>query len=250
MGALELGLAMREYIAGENLYCNIPPPIITMGKKKKGRQSSQTSLTGGTASVQTTSTGDIPGPSESPPSRPNQVSTEKGKQPTIRTPAPGKTTAPIDEKLYSRFFGSVLLLHALDPVRGARKGRPKFPDPDDLDSNELLRSFLDSVSYACDRKHGGDTVTAAALQDDPEGPVLLLASNSRIQETTLVTVGEILKDLARFKFGKKSRVKERELENGIVHKLRLLATDRLREYRKRARRLLEDAEHTLRGLGR
>lgn len=91
-------------------------------------------------------------------------------------------------------------------------------------------------------------MTAAALQDDPEGPVLLLASNSRIGEPTQVAVREILKDLARFEFGKESREKETELENDIVRKLRTLATDRLREYQKRAQGILEGAK-SMKGLG-
>ncbi|KAF8241897.1 hypothetical protein K440DRAFT_591515 [Wilcoxina mikolae CBS 423.85] len=215
-----------------------------MAKKKKQRQLSQTSLPGDT----TGSPPALPGDNAIPDSQPPCPPPGKGKQPTIRPPLSRKTTAPIDAKQHSRFSGSVLLLHSLDPVRGARKGRPKFPDPDGLDSDELLCSFPDAVSYACDRRHGGDTVTAAALQDTPEGPVLLLASNSQMKESTKEGMEDMLKELAVFEFGKESVEKERELENGIVRKLSFLAKDRLKEYQKRAQKILKDAERTLKGL--
>jgi hypothetical protein len=104
---------------------------------------------------------------------------------------------------------------------------------------------LDSVAYACDRKKGGKTVTAAALQKHPEGPILLLGSNSQIEPETIEKLREILDRLKAFKFGQES---EKLLEEDIVCKLTYLGAERLKVYQKKAKQQLELTKPTFQNL--
>ncbi|KAA8895526.1 hypothetical protein FN846DRAFT_766239, partial [Sphaerosporella brunnea] len=138
-----------------------------------------------------------------------------------------------------RFFMAALMLHALDPVRGDRQGR-RIQDPsEDDEADELMCRFLDSIAYACDRRRGGDTVTAAALQDDPEGPVLLLASNSTIKADTREALRKILGQLAEFNFSRDTHEMEQKLEDDILRTLVQLGSARLKDYQRQARIKME-----------
>jgi len=190
---------------------------------------------------------DAPGPLQNPntPSKAQKGNQQNTKASMVQSTPPALRTTPISPKQNRRFFGAVILLHALDPVRGDRRSRPKVADPDELASDLLLDKFLDSVAYACDRKKGGKTVTAAALQKHPEGPILLLGSNSPIEPETIEKLREILDRLKAFKFGQES---EKLLEEDIVRKLTYLGAERLKVYQKKAKQRLELTKPTFQNL--
>lgn len=80
-------------------------------------------------------------------------------------------------KLLRRFYEPLILLSVLDPTRGAQ--RPDLITDRGLQGRQKLwRSFLDQLSFLCDAKKGGDTVTAIAAQRTVEHTVFWLASNS------------------------------------------------------------------------
>jgi hypothetical protein len=80
-------------------------------------------------------------------------------------------------KLLRRFYEPLILLSVLDPTRGAH--RPDLITDRGLQGREKLwRNFLDQLSFLCDSKRGGDTVTAIAAQRTVEHTVFWLASNS------------------------------------------------------------------------
>jgi len=77
-----------------------------------------------------------------------------------KEPEPQRLTG----KLYRRFYETLVFLDVLESVRGPHNQPPK-------DSNnsriELQRSFIRAIAIVCDFEKGGDTVTAAALQNTP-----------------------------------------------------------------------------------
>ena len=80
-------------------------------------------------------------------------------------------------KLLCRFYEPLILLSVLDPTRGAH--HPDLITDRGLQGREKIwRNFLDQLSFLCDAKKGGDTVTAIAAQRTVEHTVFWLASNS------------------------------------------------------------------------
>lgn len=78
-------------------------------------------------------------------------------------------------KLLNRFYEPLHLLSMLNGDRG--------PGEVDLPSAPLSRGFrmswrrfLDDLSWLCDNRHGGETVSAVAAQDLPEGITFWVAS--------------------------------------------------------------------------
>ncbi|KIX09313.1 uncharacterized protein Z518_00392 [Rhinocladiella mackenziei CBS 650.93] len=71
-------------------------------------------------------------------------------------------------KLLHRFYEPLVLLYVLDKVQGDHF----LPNSDRLPLNdappkELRRRFLSSLSYICDYKKGGDTITAIGAASNP-----------------------------------------------------------------------------------
>ncbi|KEF61551.1 uncharacterized protein A1O9_03118 [Exophiala aquamarina CBS 119918] len=71
-------------------------------------------------------------------------------------------------KLLHRFYEPLVLLYALDQFQGDQlysdNNRPSL---DDATEKELRRRYLNSLSYICDYKKGGDTVTAIGAAANP-----------------------------------------------------------------------------------
>lgn len=136
-------------------------------------------------------------------------------QRTIRRPPSNTGGVPVNPKLQGRFYEALVMLSVLDPNRGdhidedsrdMNRGyhidmdsfEPE-PDPADLDSFQLRRSFLRHLAYLCDYEKGGDTTTAIALQNTPQGIIYRMASNKASHDTdrTLIFLREILDILSR-----------------------------------------------------
>jgi len=71
-------------------------------------------------------------------------------------------------KCLHRFYEPLVLLFALDPIQGDHLYLDCDRIPvDEATPKELRRRFLNSLSYICDYKKGGDTVTAIGAANSP-----------------------------------------------------------------------------------
>ena len=105
---------------------------------------------------------------------------------------------PVSAKREKRFYEVVVVLKAFDAIRGDRIRRPeRFSADEDHASQELRRSFIDSIAYACDSEKGGKTVTAAFLQQTPQGVVIWLAANRGLEPTTIQDITQLLSMASR-----------------------------------------------------
>ena len=78
-------------------------------------------------------------------------------------------------KLMHRFYEPLQLLAMLNADRGS--GEVDLPaDPQCREFRMIWRRFLDDLSWLCDNKHGGETVSAVAAQSLPDGTKYWLAS--------------------------------------------------------------------------
>jgi len=102
---------------------------------------------------------------------------------------------PVPSKLEKRFYEVMVVLWAFDRIRGSRIER--FPANEDHTSQELRRSFVDSLAYACDSQKGGKTTSAALLQQLPQGVVVWLAGNRGVKQTTVTDLTELLSEALR-----------------------------------------------------
>ena len=134
-------------------------------------------------------------------------------------------TVDIGWKLLRRFYEPMLLLNLLDPVRGQRVDRPTDPEHGALSSTELRRAFVDKLAYLCDFKKGGDTITAIALQNSPQGVVIHCAANDHVKPRVKDFIRETLELLVTA-----SDANHAEVEALIFKKAISLSRDRLRIY--------------------
>lgn len=103
-------------------------------------------------------------PSDGPPTRAGGADTTEN----------SKATA----KLLNRFYEPLHLLSMLNPDRGP--GEVDLPSaPQSRGFKMAWRRFLDDLSWLCDNKHGGETVSAVAAQDLPEGIKFWLVSKHK-----------------------------------------------------------------------
>ena len=80
-------------------------------------------------------------------------------------------------KLMHRFYEPLQLLTILNPDRG--NGEVDLPaNPSSGKGRLLWRRFLDNLSWLCDNKHGGETVSAVAAQSLAAGNTFWLVSKS------------------------------------------------------------------------
>ncbi|KAI9813828.1 MAG: hypothetical protein M1827_003618 [Pycnora praestabilis] len=103
------------------------------------------------------------------------------------------TVIPLRRKVQRRFYEPLLLLRILDPVRGQHIPRQDYEIASG--NQELRKDYTNAIAYICDRKTGGDTVTAVALQKLPSGVVIWIAANKNIQSGTIDYLRDVLKDV-------------------------------------------------------
>jgi hypothetical protein len=95
-------------------------------------------------------------------------------------------------KVVRRFYEPLLLLHALGPIRGGRIKAGVVSDNTGINHTQLRRSFADAIAYICAYKKGPNYVTAAALERTPQGVVVWLAANSKIEEKVIEFLDDVL----------------------------------------------------------
>lgn len=97
-------------------------------------------------------------------------------------------------KVLRRFYEPLLLLKALDPIRGERI-KPESIHSDSPNLQKLRRSFVDGIAYICAYKKGPDHVTAAALERTPQEVKVWLASNKNIDDSVIHMLQRVLYDV-------------------------------------------------------
>jgi hypothetical protein len=84
-----------------------------------------------------------------------------------------------EDKLTKRFYGVLVLLEIIGKVQGDQLAGETVIDPNlgGVRSAEMRRTVIYHLCVMCDYDKGGDTVTAMAAEDLPEGPRYWLAVN-------------------------------------------------------------------------
>ncbi len=107
-----------------------------------------------------------------------------------------------EDRLKSRFYEPLVLLHVLD--RNGQRHTLRCPSEDlvapQQQLRELRRTFLGQLAYVCDYTKGGDTVTAMALEKQPSGTVFWVASNTKPSASVIDFLRGILRTLQRLEF--------------------------------------------------
>src|SRR5271170_2740078 len=99
---------------------------------------------------------------------------------------------PSRYKVIRRFYEPLLLLHALDKIRGGRIKAEIVSDNTGINHTQIRRSFADAIAYICAYKKGPGYVTAAALEKTPQGVVVWLAANNGIGQNVTEFLDGIL----------------------------------------------------------
>jgi hypothetical protein len=193
---------------------------------------------------------------------PGKGSKAKGKsksQPQCGKPATSPQSAgndpcsevniPVRPKLQKRFYEAVVLLNVLSKSQGDHIDEDpldKAIEPSDLiNSCEIRRNFLKQLAYICDSEKGGDTATAMAAEQTPQGIVLWIASNkcSPIQEKKVkIYLDGILHKLRHLQKGQENNV-----EQYIISKSVDFCSTRLKDYRNLLKKPLRDCINHFKG---
>jgi hypothetical protein len=131
------------------------------------------------------------------------------------------------ERLLHRFYEPLVLLRVLDPTRGAQNTN-MVPDSGSDTLQELRRKFLDQLSWTCDYKPGGDTVSAIAAEETPQGTIFWLAANTNPTQKALPHLEWILKQLENSSSA--SEQEREELEGKITARCIEFSKDKVKNY--------------------
>ncbi|KAK3047167.1 hypothetical protein LTR09_011369 [Extremus antarcticus] len=135
-------------------------------------------------------------------------------------------TERANAKLLNRFYEPLHLLAVLNADRGP--GEVDLPSaPQSREFRLTLRRSLDDLAWLCDHRHGGETVSAVAVQDLPEGPKFWLVSK---HEASFEHLKWVLRELSAVGHSNDEEVKlatRRIAEQSIT-----LSKDKVRRYKK------------------
>lgn len=96
----------------------------------------------------------------------------------------------------NRFIQVAVLLHMLNPVRGEPTVHGLDQDLLEIETPRerlLKRKFLDSFALVCATKKGGDSVSAACMEEGlPQGTIIRIASNSGVGQPTLTKLRDLV----------------------------------------------------------
>lgn len=158
------------------------------------------------------------------------LNTENLNRLSIGSRKSGRPRMDRTERLLHRFYEPLVLLRTLDPTRGAQNAN-MVPDSRSDTSQDLRRKFLDQLSWTCDYKHGGDTVSAIAAEANPQGTIFWLASNTNPNQKVLPHLEWILKQLEDSP--SMSEQETEELENKITTRCIEFSKDKVKNYRRK-----------------
>lgn len=182
--------------------------------------------------------------------------------------APADTDEPVSEtptalqSTYRLLYEPAILIYNLNPCRGRDAllehiHGPGVDDGGPCRLRDLMRSFLNCVSYLCDWHPGGESVTAAALATIPgnNGPVVVLAGNTTISTLSVdqlrglfLHLGRCAKEIHDPKNSSREEV-WLAIKLEVLRSLTLIGKTRLRYYQKRAQKALELVETAMKNAG-
>jgi hypothetical protein len=93
-----------------------------------------------------------------------------------------KDIIPLRYKVTRRFYEPLLLLDALDSIRGGRIKHKIVSDDTETNHTKVRRDFSDTIACICAYKKEPDYVTATALEKTPQGVVVWLAANAKVED--------------------------------------------------------------------
>lgn len=99
----------------------------------------------------------------------------------------------IDRRLHC-FYEPLVLLRILEPTRGSRKHEMPLESTDESFQIRCHR-FLDHLSWLCDYRTGGRTVSSIAVEMTPQGPIYWLAANESPDKKVIDHLERILRQL-------------------------------------------------------
>lgn len=124
----------------------------------------------------------------------------KSKRNALSIKKPHSPNAPRldrEERQLSRFYEPLILMDILGNVRKEHDVVKSFSflDISQLPIKNVRRQFLRDLSYMCDYKKGGDTVTAIGLQKTPQCYVFWVAANTCPNKKIVPFLKKLLKRL-------------------------------------------------------
>ncbi|KAK2807859.1 hypothetical protein FQN50_005248 [Emmonsiellopsis sp. PD_5] len=137
----------------------------------------------------------------------------------------------IRQALLGRFYGLILLLKTLGPVRGARQKAEIISD--ELQHTKLRRHFCNALAYVCAFDTGSDSVTAIALDAQPHETTVLVAANRGVSPEVVKFLKEVLKFLQCVATDPKL-VDQAEMRRQLVYKVVNKSQPRIRHYHQQA----------------
>ncbi|KAK2747187.1 hypothetical protein FQN55_005182 [Onygenales sp. PD_40] len=143
----------------------------------------------------------------------------------------------IRQGVLGRFYGLILLLETLGPVRGARQKAEIISD--ELQHTKLRRHFCNALAYVCAFDTGSDSVTAIALDAQPHETTVLVAANREVSPEVVKFLKEVLKLLQRVATDPKL-VDRPEMRRQLVCKVVSKSQPRIRHYHQQAVEMYEN----------
>ncbi|KAF1974407.1 hypothetical protein BU23DRAFT_579833 [Bimuria novae-zelandiae CBS 107.79] len=148
-----------------------------------------------------------------------------------------------------RFIQAAVLLHMLDPVRGEPTTHGLDQDPHEIETPRermLKRKFLDSFALLCATKKDGDSVSAACMEEGlPQGPIIRIASNAGVRESTIYQLQQILDFLNGVR---DAGIEASAVEKDILRRIIALDIAKIRFYLKEIRASKDFLEPPISGL--
>lgn len=145
-------------------------------------------------------------------------------------------TERANSKLLNRFYEPLHLLAVLNADRGP--GEVDLPSaPQSREFKLTLRRTLDDLAWLCDHKHGGETVSAVAAEDLPEGVQFWLASRL---EASFDHLQWVLGELSAVRDDSDINVKT--IVQRIADKSVTLSMDKVKRYRRALKLALAKAK--------
>lgn len=111
-----------------------------------------------------------------------------------KSPRPGLPRFDqVDRRLHC-FYEPLVLLRIVEPTRGSRKHEMPLESTDGSFQIRCHR-FLDDLSWLCDYRTGGRTVSSIAVEETPQGPIYWLAANESPRKKVRDHLKRILQQL-------------------------------------------------------
>lgn len=147
-------------------------------------------------------------------------------------------------RLLHRFYEPLVLLSILDPTRGGPTYSPVLEEGLD-GSHNWWRKFLDQLSWICDSRQGGSTVSAVAAEASPDGPIFWLAANTDPAKWTIPHLEWVLKQLENSHDASPQEMNE--LETRIITRCIEFSKDKVKNYSRILCNRVGDAAELLAG---